>query len=127
MQLIKYLVSGGINTLVGYGVFLALLTYLGWSPELANAAGYGVALVVAYILNKTFVFKGSAPARKAVLRFLVAFALAFSTNQLVLIGLVRVLDFRPELAQVIAMGVYTVAFYLLNKNYVFKDKKLCTD
>lgn len=127
MQLIKYLVSGGVNTLVGYGIFLALLTYLGWSPELANAAGYGVALVVAYMLNKIFVFKGSAPARKAVPKFLVAFALAFSANQLVLTGLVRVLDFRPELAQVIAMVVYTVAFYLLNKNYVFKDKKLCTD
>ncbi|WP_277588017.1 GtrA family protein [Pseudomonas chlororaphis] len=122
MQLIKYALTGFINTAVGYGVFWVLLTQFNISAEYANAAGYGIALVFAFLLNKVFVFKSSTFHHGMVPRFILAFLAAFLINQIILIVLHRVLDIRAEIAQLLAMGTYTVIFYVLNKQFVFNEK-----
>jgi len=119
MQFIKYIISGVANTVVGYGVFLILLKLFHISPEYANASGYAIALVVAFILNKVFVFKQSVYNRSTIPRFLVAFIIAFFINQLVLMALYRVIGMSAEIAQIFAMISYTIIFYFLNKKFVF--------
>ncbi|MFL1500450.1 GtrA family protein [Pseudomonas sp. O64] len=121
IQLIKYALTGIINTLIGYGVFWVLFTQFNIHAEYANAAGYGIALVFAFLLNKVFVFNKSTFHSAMIPRFIVAFMVAFLINQLVLIVFHRVLDIRAEIAQILAMGTYTVLFYILNKRYVFKE------
>ncbi len=119
-QLFKYLVAGVINTVVGYGVFLVALRLLGWSPEAANAIGYAFGLCVAFLLNRFFVFVVSGSAASSALRFIAAFSIAFAINQAVLFVCYRLLLIPAEIAQIFAMIVYTVAFYLLNKHYAFR-------
>lgn len=120
-QLIKYALTGVINTLIGYGVFWLLLTKFNIHAEYANAAGYGIALIFAFLLNKVFVFNKSTFHQGMIPRFIVAFLIAFLINQLVLIVLHRVLGIRAEIAQILAMVTYTVLFYILNKRYVFNE------
>ncbi|MNJ12156.1 GtrA-like protein [compost metagenome] len=122
MQIIKYALTGLINTAVGYGVFWILFTYFNFSAEHANAMGYGIALTLAFLLNKLFVFNKSTFHHGMIPRFVLAFALAFLLNQLVLIILHRTLGIRAEIAQLMAMGTYTVIFYVLNKRFVFSEK-----
>ncbi len=118
-ELLRYGATGVVNTLVGYGVFLAALRLLGLAPEAANALGYAVALALAFTLNRLVVFRGSRASPAAALRFALAFALAFAVNQAVLALLVRLAGVEAEIAQVAAMAAYTVLFYLLNKFFVF--------
>lgn len=122
-ELIKYMIVGLINTATGYGVFWMLLRWVGCSPELANAIGYVIALCVAFYLNRFFVFTGANSSTSSILRFFVAFAAAFLLNQAVLIVFFRIFLVPAEIAQVFAMIVYTVIFYLLNKFYVFRTLK----
>ncbi len=120
----RYLVAGVINTLVGYVVFLFALRVLGASPGVANAACYAIALSVAFLLNKHYVFATKSSASTELWRFLVSFALAFLLNQLVLAMGVGWLRIPAEISQIIAMSVYTVVFYLLNKWFVFSGKEI---
>lgn len=124
MQAIKYIFSGLVNTVIGYSVFLTLITLFTIRPEYANAVGYGVALVAAFILNKIFVFDQSKTNRSTIPKFIAAFIAAFSLNQLILFIANRIMGMQAETAQVFAMISYTVSFYFLNKNFVFSSRKL---
>ncbi len=116
---LKYAAAGVVNTGVGYGVFWIALRGLNLSPETANAIGYVVALSIAFLLNRFFVFTGARISWVSATRFLIGFAVAFALNQLVLLLLVRFYLVQPEIAQLFAMAIYTVSFYAINKYFVF--------
>lgn len=123
MQPLKFIFAGVANTAIGYGVFLLLVTLLDMNPSYANAIGYVIALIAAFILNKTFVFNQSTTDRSTIPKFIVAFGIAFGINQLVLISGYRLAGLDPKIAQVFAMISYTVVFYILNKKFVFSENK----
>ena len=118
-EYLKYIVSGVINTAVGYGIFWMSLRELRFSPEAANALGYVVALCVAFLLNRFYVFTGSRIHIYTIIRFVMSFVAAFVINQGVLIFLVRFCDALPEIAQGFAMLAYTINFYIFSKYFVF--------
>ena len=76
--------------------------------------------LIAFILNKVFVFKSSVKNAVAIPKFIAAFAISFFVNQLVLILFYRLLNSPAAIAQIPAMVSYTVVFYVLNKRYVYK-------
>lgn len=123
MQPLKFIFAGVANTAIGYGVFLLLVTLLDMNPSYANAIGYVIALIAAFVLNKTFVFNQSVTDRSTIPKFIVAFGIAFGINQLVLISGYRLAGLDPKVAQVFAMISYTVVFYILNKKFVFSESK----
>lgn len=116
----RYVMAGAANTLVGYLVYWLCLSYIGLTPAWANAVGYAVGLCVAFVLNQVFVFRGSRVTIPVVFHFLIAFAVAFALNQLVLWIQIDGLEIAPEIAQIGAMMTYTVSFFLLNKFLVFR-------
>ena len=122
MQPLKFIFAGVANTAIGYGVFLLLVTLLDMNPSYANAIGYVIALIAAFILNKTFVFNQSTTDRSTIPKFIVAFGIAFGINQLMLISGYRLAGLDPKIAQVFAMISYTISFYALNKKFVFYKK-----
>ena len=122
MQFFKYIISGVVNTSVGYAVFFILLRIFKVSPEYANAVGYCIALVFAFTLNKVFVFNKSISNRKLIPKFLAAYILSFSANQLVLMVLYRNVGISAEIAQIFSMTSYTLFFYFLNKHLVFSER-----
>jgi putative flippase GtrA len=124
MQPLKYIFAGIANTAIGYGVFLALITLLNMNPAYANAIGYGVALIAAFLLNKTFVFSQSTTDQSTIPKFILAFAISFTLNQLALMIIYRWLGVHAEIAQIFAMTSYTIAFYLLNKEFVFNKHRI---
>lgn len=121
-EVLKYSVVGIINTLVGYGVFMVALLGLRYSPELANVIGYTIAFSVSFFLNRFFVFTNTNISLQMGLRFVTAFFVAFAANFGTLVILVRCFLVLPEIAQIFAMIVYTIIFYVLNKNFVFMER-----
>lgn len=122
MQFFRYIISGVINTAVGYGVFFVLLRIFNVSPEYANAVGYCIALFVAFTLNKVFVFNNSISNRKLMPKFVVAYILSFTANQLVLMIFYRIIGMSAEISQIFSMASYTFIFYFLNKHFVFSER-----
>lgn len=118
-EIVKYAIAGVVNTIVGYAVFWIALRWMGLDPAVANTIGYTIALLVSFVLNKLYVFSNSRPVAHAAWRFIVAFCIAFSINQLVLFIFLKTLLMSPEIAQIFAMTSYTVVFYFLSKHFVF--------
>jgi putative flippase GtrA len=122
-ELVRYLIAGVVNTLAGYLVFLGALRVAGLDIVVANVLSYAAGLMVAFVLNRAFVFKDSVHSRAAVLKFLAGFAVAFAVNSGVLRLAHGVLGLRAELAQLCAMAAYTITFYLINKHVVFAGRR----
>ena len=117
-QFIKYIIAGLINTFVGYGIFCLFYLIIKFTPELSNAIGYMVALLMAFVLNRFYVFSEKMPAESSFLRFIISFACAFIINQFVLYILIKKILLEPQVAQIYSMIVYSIAFYLFNPELI---------
>ena len=116
---LRYAVAGVINTLAGLGA-IGLWTLLGVTPYLANALGYAVGLVIAYLNSRYLVFRSNRPVRKESIRFVSSFAVCYALNLLVL-HLSHAIWKLPEMtAQALAVGSYIVSMYALQRVLVFR-------
>ena len=123
----RYLSAGLLNTAVGYAVILAAL-HLGTGDYFANAAGYGVGLLLAYHLHRRWTFAVQrAPTRAEHMRFAIAVALAYAAN-LAMIALVRAAGFvNSPLGQAMAMATYSASFFVLARYFVFVQRRAVPD
>lgn len=120
-QMARFLGVGVINTAVGLGLIWALMA-LGMAPLPANFIGYAVGLCLSFTLNRRYTFRDGGQDMLTVMRFLLAFAMAYILNALVLtIGLAQT-EISAYLMQVLAMGVYTASFFTLCRLFVFRTQ-----
>ena len=121
--LLRYGVAGLVNTAIGFSAIVALDLGLGLPPAIANAGGYALGFVVGFALNRASVFRSRGAVGATGLRYLVSVVAAFLLNQAVLraagllLGAGRV---QHLAAQAVAMGVYTLALFLLRRLRVFR-------
>lgn len=121
-ELTKYIITGIFNTFVGYVAFILFLNVFELTPEFSNVLSYFIALTIAYLLNKYFVFNQAAANVKTIYKFVISFLFAYSVNLAAFSILYRLYGIAPEVAQIVAMVFYTVVFYVLNKQFVFSIK-----
>jgi putative flippase GtrA len=118
-QLIKFLVVGALNTLLGYAVIFACMYLLGLSALLSNVIGYAFGLVLSYVLNRKVTFQSTSKSKAEVFRFLLVFLIAYFANFFVLLMLINVWKFHEGGSQLVAGVVYVLFSFVLNKYYVF--------
>jgi len=119
-RLFRFALAGLANSAVGWAVIFGGL-WAGLSGLAANAAGFGVGLVLSFTLNRRFVFgvTGTVQGRE-VAKFLAAFAVAYGANVAVLSAAQSSLGSDNPLAQLPAIGVYVLIFFLLSQLFVFR-------
>jgi len=118
-QLLRFLVVGGLNTGLGYGIIFGGMYVLNLLPEASNILGYGFGLLVAYMLHRRFTFRSKGRHSKEFTGFLVVFAIAFALNFVTLYVLVRQLGIHEGVSQVISGAVYVLSSYIMNSQFVF--------
>ena len=118
--LLRYLVVGVLNTLLGFGLVLLLQEAMGFSPFTANVAGYAAGLVCSYFLNRRFTFKSQRRHRDALPSFAAAAAVSFGVNLGVLAVSLKLLHLPPVFAQTLAAVSFTGCFYVLSRLFVFR-------
>lgn len=122
-QFIRYLLVGVTNTAIGYGLIFGFMYLAGLSPEASNAAGYGISLMVSYLLNRHYTFNSRGAQRGEVMRFLAAFAVAYALNFVTLVLLVRVAGAHEGVSQIVSGAIYVIASYFMNKFFVFRAQR----
>lgn len=70
----RFLIVGGVNTLVGYGSYLLLLTF--FSYTIAYGISYALGIAVSYVLSARFVF-GQPMRLRSALRFPLVYGAQF--------------------------------------------------
>ena len=119
-RLFRFGLTGLANSAVGWAVIFGGL-WAGLGDFAANAAGFGVGLVLSFTLNRRFTFgvTGAVGVRE-VARFLAAFAVAYAANLAVLDVARDALGNGNPLAQLPAIGAYVVIFFALSQFFVFR-------
>jgi putative flippase GtrA len=120
-QFSRFLLAGVFNSLIGWIVIFGGMYLLEMSPEASNVLGYSVGLLVAFVLNRTFIFRSTGRPSVELVRFLAVFILAFGANLVTLFVLVRFFSVHAAASQLLAAVVYVISFYLMNKNFVFQQ------
>ena len=130
-QLIRYLLVGTWNTCFGYAAF-AFLTYLltdviPYAYMAASIISSIIAITLAYIGYKLFVFRTKGNYLREYLRFYVVYGASAAVNLALLPLLVTVLNFfmlqkvyAPYLAGAILTSVTVVISFLGHRNFSFR-------
>lgn len=134
-QFIKYLLVGGMNTLVTLAVIVLCKSVLGINPLVANAAGYVAGVVNSFIWNRAWVFKADGHLTSQAIKFLIGFGICYGVQFLIVWGTIRftVIDdmlwhigaFTLSgygLTTIVAMGIYTICNFAYNKYVSFRGR-----
>ena len=119
-QMVRFLVVGVANALVGLTVIFAAKALLAFGDVAANATGYGVGLTVSFVLNKSWTFNHKGEILASAVRFLGVFAVAYTINLTIVLALIDWAQVNAYLAHALGMPCYTVAFFLLSKHFAFR-------
>ena len=119
-QFAKFCVVGLVNTLAGYSTILVTGFALGLNPYAANVCGYAVGLTVSFALNRRFTFASQQAVLPGLAKFLTAFLPSYGLNLVVLHFSLNPLQLPEYLAQALAMGSYSVTFFILCRLFVFR-------
>lgn len=60
-HLLRFLVVGGISTVINYAVFYVLFLWTGIGDKPASAAGFLTGVAVGYLFNKSWTFRHEGP------------------------------------------------------------------
>lgn len=119
-EMMRFAATGVINTIVGLAAIAFAQTVLLLGPYWSNAFGYAVGLACSYAFNSRWTFRAGPGSPGRLLRFIVAFALAYAANLAVLYGSLTV-GAPWLLAQAAALLTYSVLFFVLCKFAVFRQ------
>lgn len=122
-QLFRYVLTGGFVTALQAATYWALARWFGVHPQLANLAGYLVAVSSGFVLHGRFTFRGHGgrdrPAARMA-RFVTVSLLSLGLNALWVWLCVDRLG-GPLWSPIPLMGLVTPAFvFTLNRHWVFR-------
>jgi len=122
-QFVRFLLVGVANTLVGLSIIYSAKYFFSLGDVLANAIGYGVGIVVSFMLNSRWTFRYSGLMLPAALKFLGAALVAYAANLLTVMAAIKGFGMNAYVAQALGTPAYTVTAYLISKYLVFRSGK----
>lgn len=128
-SMLRFLLVGVVNTLVGAGIMFLLYNLAGCSYWLSSAANYIVGGVVSYFLNKYYTFKNTERSWKQVLRFAlnvaVCWLLAYGIAKPLALRLLAGFDekLQTNVAMLAGLCLYTALNYLGQRFFAFRAKE----
>lgn len=120
LSFLRFLMSGGVNTAVTYLVYLLLLQI--FSYTVAYSIAYGFGILLAFILNRYFVFQTHRSAKAAIL-FPFIYLIQYLTSLIIIWLWVEKLDLDAMLAPLASIIVTIPITFTLSK-LLFSPKKV---
>ena len=127
-ELIKYILTGGITTIIGWGVYYVVTEYLldvnhPLELQLANVLSWCVGILFSFFANKRFVFLDPSPQIvKQLLGFFSVRIGAMLLENLELFILVSLCGFNDRFIKILVSFITVGVNYLTSKLVIFKKK-----
>lgn len=128
-KLLKFILVGVVNTLVGMAIMFSLYNFLGCGYWFSSAANYVLTSILSFVLNKRFTFKNSDSVPRTALRFALNIALCYLLAYGIAKPLVwSVLDsasesLRDNCAMLAGMLIFTALNYVGQRFFAFRAGK----
>lgn len=120
-QAIKFGIVGVGNTLITALVIWIMLKVCGFSDYVSNITGYGIGVLNSFVWNRCWTFHSASGWRRSAVRFGIVFGISYLFQLGVLFVLNATSGIDPYYNQLLAMVFYTIANFILNKIYTFKE------
>ena len=127
-KLLRFLIVGVINTLVGMAIMFGLYNLAGASYWVSSAANYILTSILSFFLNKYFTFQNHEHSWSQVLRFAVNIAVCYllaygSAKPLCLRLLANAsVTLRDNVSLFVGMVLFTGLNYLGQRLFAFQEK-----
>lgn len=118
---LRYLLVGGYNTVVAYGLY-ALFLWLWGKPQLALFLSYIVSSINSYWTQKIYVFGTRGHYLTEYFKCLFSWGVSYLLN-VFLLKLFLWAEYNPYVAQVVAIILVTINSYLMLKYVAFQNHK----
>lgn len=115
---VRFLLSGGLNTVVTWALYLVLLNFIGYKTSYSISYVFGI--VLAYLINRFFVFKTHRGV-SSIMLFPLVYLFQYLLGLLIVWGWVEVFKMEVLFAPLISIIVSIPITYILTK-YVFNGK-----
>ena len=109
---------GALNTIVGVAVIFILYKGFDFSLIMSNAVGYGVGLIVSFVLNGSWTFGVSSYRPLTVAKYAALVCFAFIMN-IFLIQLLMSFNIAYWIAQMVGVATYSALVFLGMKYAIF--------
>lgn len=123
---LKFLIVGIFNTLVGCGIMFLLYNLAGCSYWFSSAANYVIGSIVSFFLNKYFTFQKKEWSWKQVGKFalnvVVCYFLAYGAAKPLVLYLLsgQAIQVQENIAMLVGMCLYTGLNYLGQRFFAFQ-------
>lgn len=122
-HLARFVVVGLANTSTGLVIIFACKALLGMGDIASNLLGYGVGILLGFLLNKRWTFEDVGGVGPTFARYLAVLALAYIANLATTLYAIDVLHLNSYLAQAAGIVPYTMAGYLGSRCFVFTQPR----
>lgn len=123
-EIIKFLIVGGISTILNYLSFFILFKVLTVNYLTASAFGYMSGLVLGYSLNKNWTFEYKNENIKTKLKYLIVYLTNLALSLFILKVLEVKLGINPMIGNVLVICYTTIANFIGIKIFVFSGDKI---
>ena len=120
LEIIKFVIVGGINTFNYYVVYLLLLKVLNVQYLVSHITGFIVALIISYYLNCYFVYKVQ-PTMRKFLQFPITQLVNVGMQTLLLFIFVRFFHINSVIAPFAGLIITIPVTFILSK-YILRDR-----
>ena len=114
-RFLRFIVSGGVNTAITYGIYLVLLQIVTY--EISYSIAYVSGIAISYALNRSFVFR-SYNGLRSILLFPLVYVVQYAFGMLLLWLWVEMAGLSDKIAPLIVVAVTLPLTYVLSR-FVF--------
>ena len=118
----RFLIVGGINTVVGYSAFV-FFVFFGFQYLIANTLSMIVGVINSYLWNRFFTFKSKNKALNEIVRFSFVYLLSYCVSMLLLYLLVGCLGVSAYFAGFLNIITITLISWFGHRDFSFKERK----
>ncbi len=117
---IKFLINGGVSTVIHYSALIFIVEIISISFVIANILAGILGTTCSFIGNKYFVFKSheESVSYQAV-KFLILYGFLIAVHTLILFSLTNMIGFDYRVSFVLASIILAIVSFLLNNSIVF--------
>ena len=127
MELLRYLICGGVSTIVSFVSYFGLTLFMGksnaWTLQVANIGSWFCGVLVAFLISRFWVFHpartGITGIKKEIISFFSGRLFTLGVDMILMQILVFEFLFSQFLAKIIVQIVVTILNYILSK-YTFR-------
>jgi putative flippase GtrA len=118
---LKFLIVGGINTALGYALYVALIR-AGLHYNLALILAYIVGILTGYLMNRHLTFASHVRTHHSFLKYWATYIGVYVLNLILLNLIVGLKLLDPMFGQLLALGAVTLMSFLLQNFWVFRHE-----